>query len=157
MTNQKRHELLTWLHEMASPGNEPQVRNIVLLLTLVLEVVSQDLLYKLHEQNMARAEHGRHSEKAEAAGKHLAEYLKQHLARHVRLNGFGPSPAESMKAEFIAVNPTQTWSQTPPSEKAAEELKELIHALTMEQYSERVLDALIDVVYAGTEVAGVHY
>ena len=152
MTSAKQTRLIAWLEEISASGDEKQIRNIVLLMTLVSELFAPMWLIQLHRQNMARAKFGRHSEAAEQESCDLRCGLTN-LANHVKRLG---ACAESCKKEFIKCNTANTWSQVKPADKAKEELKELTSALVEGQYNERVLDAILDFIYAGTEVEGVH-
>lgn len=153
MTSEKKAALATWLESLAQPGNEAQVQQVVLLLTLVIELFAPDWFTMLHTQNMSRAKHGRNSVEAYNAG----VTLRAALGTYANKVKHSYVCAEACKHEFIKCNPKNAWSAVKPAEKAVEELKELVNALKVgDQHSERVLDAILDAVYAGTEVKGVH-
>ena len=153
MTTEKKEILAAWLESLAQPGNEEQVQRVVLLLTLVIELFAPDWLALLHEQNMSRAKHGRNSVEAYRAG----VVLRSALDRYANKVKESYVCAEACKHEFIKCNPNNDWAKVIPAKKAVEELHELVSAIkTGNQHSERVLDAILDAVYAGTEVKGVH-
>lgn len=147
MDYSKRGQLASLLQKYAD--NE-EVRNlIVLLTTLVLESFAPEWLQSLHAQNMARAEFGRDSKEADKAGAELQRKLESH-ASSIRQNHV---TLEDLKAEFLAINPKNDWTHTKAGDKAQEELYELVEYLvTMPQFSERVLDSILDAAYAGTTV-----
>ena len=151
MNQEKLGVLTECLAEVIQSGDKQNIRRTVLLFTLITELFGFEWLELLHVQNMMRAKYGRHSKEATEAG----DLLREQLSSFVRADMF--ADAEECKKEFIACNPANAWSTTPPVAKATEELKELVEALKRGQKSERVLDAILDVVYAGTEVKGIHY
>ena len=152
MNQNKRKELSDWLLDVSKTGDKELVRKLVLLMTLVTETFAPGWIHAVHMQNMARAEHGRHSDEATKQSGILRSNLEQFASDVEALDVC----AERCKHEFVACNPANKWSTTPPHDKAKEELVELATALEGTQYSERVLDAILDFVYAGTEVAGIH-
>lgn len=152
MTRTKRDELRKWLLTVAEAGDKEQVRKLVLLMTLVAEAFFPGWMIAVHTQNMIRAEAGRDSEEAKAQ----SHRLKHSLNLHAQSLEAVDVSAENLKRLFAECNTGNAWSQTSPAEKAVEELKELAAALDSKQHDERTLDAILDFVYAGTEVPGIH-
>lgn len=146
MTVSARLTLGNQLAELQRSGNKEEITFVVSLITLIVENFSYQFLELLHHQNMHRALHGRDSTQAAEASVSLRSTLQAHSKQ---LQSIAKS-IEQLKDEFAKCNKANTWTHTSPLEKATEEIGELAHALHSGPHnSERVLDALLDVAYAG--------
>lgn len=120
---------------------------LVLYTTLILECFAHKWLVDLHTQNMTRATQGRTSEAAERAARELSRKLQTYSTKLAD----DAVHLKELKAEFLNANPQNKWTHTSSRDKAGEELDELIEALvTNPEFSERILDAILDVAYAGS-------
>ena len=148
MTDAKAKRLSGFLLNLREYGSDDEVELIVALITLLVENFAPRLLNYLHLQNMCRAKYGRDSEQASIASSDLKTVLNAHRVRSLN----NAKPIEALKAEFRSCNPSNTWSKTKPVDKAREEIGELAVAIDHGVYnSERLLDALLDIAYAGAE------
>lgn len=148
MTDAKAKRLSGFLLNLQEYGSDNEVELIVALITLLVENFAPRLLNYLHLQNMCRAKYGRDSEQASIASSDLKTVLNAHRVRSL----VNAKPIEALKAEFKSCNKSNKWSQTKPLDKVREEIGELAVAIKHGVYnSERVLDALLDVAYAGAE------
>ena len=146
MTTNAKLTLGSQLAELQRSGNKEDIIFVVSLITLMVENYSYQFLELLHHQNMRRALHGRNSTEAAEASISLRHTLETHSKQ---LQSIAKS-IEQLKDEFIECNKANTWTHTSPLEKATEEIGELASALQSGPHnSERVLDALLDVAYAG--------
>lgn len=148
MTDAKAKRLSGFLLNLREYGSDDEVELTVALITLLVENFAPRLLNYLHLQNMCRAKYGRDSEQASIASSDLKTVLNAHRTRSL----VNAKPIEALKAEFKSCNKSNTWSQTRPVDKAREEIGELAVAINYGIYnSERLLDALLDIAYAGAE------
>lgn len=153
MTSSRQSRLSSDLERLFKDGADDDIERVVALITLVVESFGHSYLQFLHTQNMSRAKHGRHSVEADSADKALKNELR-YFAQLIAHN----KPIEHLKGEFARCNESNDWTKTKPLDKAREEIGELAYALRVQHpYNERVLDALLDVAYAGAEPVDPRY